>query len=212
MKGNSVYICTDGIPFHNHTKGGSMKTRIGLVLGMVLVLAVAVSAQNNTTLSVFAGYSMSAFQDQGSAAGTIPLGASIGFKTSPELEVGGEFFYPIGGYKFESTEFDVKVTTTFNQMMAGAYGKYLLGSGNTKPFVKAGVGYYMGDAKSEASGFPSVTSKIKAGVGFNVGGGIQMESGLSIGFTYNIVKREFTSGEKMGMNTWAVLVGYPLIK
>jgi hypothetical protein len=150
---------------------------------------------------------MTAFQDQGSAAGAIPLGVSLGFKTAPELEVGGEFFYPLGGYKFESTQFDVKVTSTFNQMMVGAYGKYLLGSGNTKPFLKAGIGYYMGDAKIEATGYPSETSKIKSAVGFNVGGGIQTESGMSIGFTYNIVKRE-----EMGMNTWGVVVGYPLIK
>jgi len=184
-----------------------MKTRIGLVLGMVLVLATAVSAQNNLTLSLHAGYSMTAFEDQGSAAGTIPLGVSVGFKATPELAVGGEFIYPLGGYKFESTEFDVKVTSTFNQMMAGAFGKYSLGSGSAKPFLKAGVGYYMGDAKIEAKGFPTETGKIKAAVGFNVGGGIQLESGMSIGFSYNIVKRE-----DMGMNTWGVLVGYPLIK
>jgi len=189
-----------------------MKTRIGLVLGMILILSTAVSAQQNLTLSVYAGYSMSAFQDQGSAAGAIPLGISLGVKAASEFEVGGEFFYPLGGYKFESTQYDVKVTSTFNQMMVGAYGKYFLGSGNTKPFLKGGIGYYMGDVKVEAAGFPTETSKIKAGVGFNIGGGIQMESGISLGFTYNIVKRELTSGEKMGLNTWAVLVGYPLIK
>jgi hypothetical protein len=192
---------------HNHTKGGNMKTRIGLVLGLALILATAVSAQQNLTLSVYAGYSLSAFENQGSSAGTIPLGVSLGFKAAPELEVGGEFFYPLGGYQFELAEFDVKTTTTFNQMMVGAFGKYLLGSGNTKPFLKAGIGYYMGDAKVEMTGYPSQTAKIKGAVGFNVGGGIQTESGMSIGFTYNIVTRE-----EMGMNTWGVMVGYPLIK
>jgi hypothetical protein len=202
----------DGKQAHNHTEGGSMKTRIGLVLCLVLILAAAVSAQQNLTLSVFAGYSMSAFENQGSAAGAIPLGVSLGVKASPELTVGGEFFYPLGGYKFGYTDSNVHVTSTFTQMMIGAFGKYLVGSGNIKPFLKAGIGYYFGDEKVEADGYSTVTDKVKGAVGFNVGGGIQMESGLSFGFTYNIVSREIISGRKMGMNTWAVLVGYPLIK
>jgi hypothetical protein len=184
-----------------------MKTRIGLALGIVLILALAVSAQQNLKLTAYSGYSMSAFENQGSAAGTIPLGLSLGFKATPALEIGGEFFYPLGGYEFESTQYDVKVKSTLNQMMAGAYGRYLLGSGNAKPFLKAGIGYYMGDAKVEATGYPSETEKIKSAVGFNVGGGLQLESGMSIGFVYNIITRE-----ESGMNTWAVLVGYPLIR
>ena len=184
-----------------------MKTRIGLATGMALFLAATASAQYHLKVAACAGYSLSAFEDQGSAAGAIPLGVSVGFDAAPALEVGGEFIYPLGGYQFESTQFDVKVKSTFNQMMAGAYGKYLLGSGNTRPFLKAGVGYYMGDAKVEPTGYPSATEKIKSAVGFNVGGGLQLESGISVGFTYNIVKRE-----EMGMNTWGVMVGYPLIR
>jgi hypothetical protein len=65
----------------------------------------------------------------------------------------------------------------------------------------------MGDVKNEVTGVPSVTRKIKAAVGFNFGGGIQMESGISLGFVFNIVTRE-----EAGMNTWAILVGYPLIR
>jgi opacity protein-like surface antigen len=184
-----------------------MKTRIELVLGIVLILAVTVSGQQNLKLTAYAGYSLSAFEDQGSAAGTIPLGLSLGFKAAPALEVGGEFFYPLGGYEFESTEANVTIKLTRNQMMAGAYGSYLLGSGNAKPYLKAGVGYYMGDAKVEQTDYASVTRKIKSAVGFNVGGGLQLESGMSIGFVYNIVTRE-----KSGMNTWAILVGYPIIR
>ena len=183
-----------------------MKTRIGLVLGMVLILAAAASAQN-LKLTAYAGYSMSAFENQGSAAGTIPLGLSLGFKAAPALEVGGEFFYPVGGYQFELKEATAKVTTTFNQMMAGGYGRYVLGSGHTKPFLKAGIGYYMGDVKFEVEGGESDTAKLDGAIGFNIGGGILMQSGLSLGFTYNIVTRE-----KAGMNTWAILVGYPLIR
>jgi hypothetical protein len=184
-----------------------MKTRIVLVLGMVLVLAAAVSAQKNAKLTVYTGYSMTAFENQGSAAGAIPLGVSVGVQVAPAIVAGGEFFYPLGGYKFESTEYNIKVSSTFNQMMVGAFGKYLLGSGSTKLFLKGGIGYYFGDVKAEATGFPTVTEKVKAALGINAGAGIQMDNGLSLGATFNIVKREST-----GMNTWAVLVGYSILK
>jgi hypothetical protein len=182
--------------------------RNAIALAIILVVAVAGFAQQNLTLSVFTGYSLTAFEDQGSAAGTLPIGLSAGLKVQPALEVGGEFFYPLGGYAFEEQDEDFgKITTTFNQMMAGVYGKYLLGSGNLKPFLKAGVGYYMGNAQAETEGLPKVDVDIDAAVGFNVGAGIESPNGLFAGFTYNIVTRE-----DVGMNTYAVTVGYKLIK
>jgi hypothetical protein len=186
-----------------------MKTRIGLVLGMgmVLILTVAVFGQQGLKLTAYAGYSLSAFEHQNATVESIPLGLSLGFKAIPAMEFGVEFFYPIGGYQFELEESDVKITTTYNQMMAGGYGKYVLGSGNTHPFLKAGIGYYMGDTKIDVEGGESDTSKMDGAIGFNIGGGIQMQSGLSLGFTYNIVTRE-----KAGMNTWAILAGYPIIQ
>jgi len=179
-----------------------------LALAIILVVAAAGFAQQNLTLSVFTGYSLTAFEDQESSAGTIPVGLSAGFKVQPALEVGGEFFYPIGGYSFEEGDEDFgKITYTFNQMMAGVYGKYLLGSGNLKPFLKAGVGYYMGNVKGETEGLPEVDVDMDAAVGFNVGAGIESPNGLFAGFTYNIVTRE-----DAGMNTYAVTVGYKLIR
>jgi hypothetical protein len=183
-----------------------MKTRNVIALCVVVLFAAAGFAQQNTTVSLFTGYTMSAFEFQGSAAGTIPLAASIGIKAAPALEIGGEFLYPIEGYQFETDVDGTKVTTTFNQMMAGAYGKYFLGEGATKPFLKAGVGYYFGNAKVEGNG-RSVDVDMKGAIGFNVGGGIQMDSGLSLGFTYNIVTRE-----EAGMNSWAAMIGYQIIK
>jgi hypothetical protein len=183
-----------------------MKTRNVIALCAVVLFAAAGFAQQNMTVSLFTGYTMSAFEDQESAAGTLPLAASIGFKAAPALEIGGEFFYPLGGYQFETDILGTKLTTTFNQMMAGAYGKYCLGEGATKPFLKAGVGYYFGNVKLESEG-ESDSADMDGAIGFNVGGGIQMDSGLSLGFTYNIVTRE-----EVGMNFWAATIGYQIIK
>jgi hypothetical protein len=184
-----------------------MKTRTGLVVALLTFLAVAGFARQNLKVTLYTGYTLSAFEGQESAAGTLPLAISIGAKANPALEVGGEFVYPLGGYQFELQGLAAKVTTTINQMMAGAYGKYLLSAGPTKPFLKAGVGYYFGDTKSEIEGGESGTYKVDGAIGFNVGGGIQFRRGLSLGFTYNIVTRE-----DAGMNTWAVLVGYPIVR
>jgi hypothetical protein len=189
-----------------------MKTRNAIVLCVVVLFAVAGFAQQNMTVSLFTGYTMTAFENQESAAGTIPLGVSIGFKAAPALEIGGEFFYPLGGYEFKVEDMysSESYTVTHNQMMAGAYGKYCLGEGSMKPFLKAGVGYYFGNSKSELGG-QSFTADVDGAIGFNVGGGIQMESGLFAGFIYNIVNRG-SGDEKSGANTWALTIGYQIIK
>jgi hypothetical protein len=183
-----------------------MKTRNVIALCAVVLFTAAGFAQQNTIVSIFTGYTMTAFENQSSAAGTLPVGASIGIKAAPALEIGGEFFYPIGGYQFKMEDSDGSITTTFNQMMAGAYLKYYIGESSIKPFLKGGGGYYFGNTKIE-SGDLSYTSDRKGAVGFNVGGGIQWYSGLYLGFTYNIVTRE-----DLGMNTWAVTIGYQIIK
>jgi hypothetical protein len=184
-----------------------MRTRTCMAAAWLTMLAVAGFARQNLKVTLLTGYTLSAFENQGSAAGTIPIAVSIGVKTNPALEVGGEFVYPLGGYRFEIQDSDPKVTNTINQMTAGAYGKYLLSARRARPFLKAGIGYYMGDTKSETEGGGNETTQMDGGIGFNVGGGIQFRRGLSLGFTYNIVTRENT-----GMNTWSVLVGYPIVR
>ena len=183
-----------------------MKARNVFALCAVVLLAASGFAQQNTIVTIFTGYTMTAFDGQASAAGTIPVAASIGFKAAPALEIGGEFFYPIGGYQFKVTGFGETITTTFNQMMAGVYGKYCFGESSMKPFLKAGVADYFGNMKLEMSG-SSTTGSVKSAIGFNVGGGVQWENGLLVGFTYNIVKRDGS-----GMNTWAAMIGYQIIK
>ncbi len=184
-----------------------MKIRNWAVLCIILLFTAAGFAQTKPIVSGLAGYTMSAFQDQSSAAGTLALGASVGVKATPALEVGGEFIYPISGYKFEMTdEVFGKITTTINQMMIGAYGKYFIGTGNLMPFLKAGLGYYTGKPKVEITGH-SETAELKSAIGFNFGGGVQTAKGLFAMFTYNIVKRE-----SAGYNSWSVLIGYQIVK
>ena len=182
-----------------------------LIIGIIVLFAAAGFAQQKFTVAPYAGYTMSAFEDQESAAGTILAGINLGYKAMPALEIGAEFKYPIGGYSFEVEVVDPftldteTYTSTLNQMMLGAYGKYYIGTGNIKPFAKAGVGYYMGDGTSENGA--EVDVEIDAAIGFNFGGGVLMNNGFFAEFNFNMVSRE-----DAGMNSWDVFVGYQLIK
>ena len=148
---------------------------------------------------------MSAFEDQESAAGCILAGASLGFKVMPSMQIGAEFQYPFG-YKFEGEDEGVKWTATMNQMLVGAFAKFFFGSGNIMPFVKAGLGYYMGNMKWEGGGM-SGDEDVESKIGFNFGGGVLHNSGFFAEFNYHMVTREDAS-----MNAWAAMVGYQIIK
>lgn len=113
---------------------------------VVLLCSAAVFAQQNFTVAAVTGYTMSAFEDQEDAAGTLPLGVQVGYKATPDLEVGAEINYALGGFGFEADYGDGKLTTTFNQTIFGVFGKYHFGKGTMKPYGKLGLGYYMGDA------------------------------------------------------------------
>ncbi|HOH08338.1 MAG TPA: hypothetical protein PLF89_12500, partial [bacterium] len=66
-----------------------MKIRSAVAL-MLALLVGAGMAQTNNTFSVYTGYTMSAFEDQEDAAGTLPLGIQFGFNVAPNVEVGLE--------------------------------------------------------------------------------------------------------------------------
>lgn len=182
-----------------------MKTKL-FVIAIIILFATAGFAQQKFTVAPYAGYSMTAFEDQESAAGTILAGIYLGYKAMPALEIGAEFNYPVGGYSFESEYFGTTFTYTFHQMMLGFYGKYYIGTGNMKPFIKGGIGYYMGDTDVESGGEEATVDRDSA-IGFNFGGGVLLNNGFFAEFNYNIVTRE-----ELGMGTWAAFVGYQLIK
>lgn len=191
-------------------------------LAGLLVLVVGIStgfAQSGLKVNVSTGYSMTAFEEDlySDAAGTLPLGLSIGKQITPALEAGVELLYPLGGYTWE-IEFEgipgfidsYKADATINQILYGVYGRYMLGSGSgLKPFAKAGVGLYTGGGTVEVEG-ESEDFDIKSAVGFNIGGGVYVKENLWVQFQYHIVSREpdEEDAEKSGANTWDVMVGY----
>ncbi len=184
-----------------------------LVFVLALMLVLPVSAQ--VAVNVFTGLSYSAFEDQEEAASAIPLGVAVGWPVMPNLEVGGEVNFALPGYQFETSFYDVKITSTFQQNLVGAYARYYLGEGSLKPFVKGGLGYYFGNAKVEGTFMGekmTETVDIDGAVGFNVGAGVMLKKGFYGEFNYNILSRKAEDAEEgsdsYGANTWAIQVGY----
>ena len=186
-----------------------MKTRIAIALFVVL-FAFTAFAQSNLSVSVLTGYTMTAFEDQESAAGTLPIGVQVGYKVNPSLVVGGEFNMPLGGFSFEDEFYGMKVSSTINQNLIGAFAKYTLGSGNLQPFVKVGAGQYFGNRSAEVEYMGEKESEdfdIESAFGFSIGAGASLTPSIFAEFNYHLVNRE-----DAGMNTWSVLVGYKIIK
>jgi len=193
----------------------------GFLLLVLLSLAVSSYGQSHTSVALLAGYSMSAFEGQEDAAGTIPLGAQLGYMIGPSVELGLEGNYLLGGLTWKGESERYSLETTFNQVIAGVYAKIFLGQGNIKPFVKGGPAYFMGnlDVKAEYDGEEYKDSvKIDPAIGFVVGGGLTLSKKLFLEFNYNLVSRkeestleeDMNKSEKAGMNTWSVLLGYKL--
>ena len=187
-------------------------TKLLMILLVLCFVSSAVYSQG-LGLSVFAGYAMSAFEDQDDAAGTIPVGVRVSKQMAPKIDVGAEFLYPIGGFKFEVQESywgqTYSYDLTINQMLIGAFAKMILSEGGMSPYAKAGVGMYMGNAKAEGDGIDEDVD-IDSAIGFNVGAGINLSSKpMYIEFNYHIVSRK-TEGadEATGANFWNIILGY----
>lgn len=203
-----------------------MKLRLATVFVLALMVGAGF-AQGQFAVNFFTGYTMTAFEDQDDAAGTLPLGVQLGYMATPQLEIGLEVSDALGGFTFELEDEFGKMESTVNYMVFGLYGRYFLSEANMKPFLKAGVGMFTGniDVKSESEfGDHDWEVKYKSGIGFTVGGGVLFNNQFFAGFDYNIVSREMDvddseieamsassedeDSEKVGWNTWAVKVGY----
>lgn len=200
--------------------------RMGLLLLAALSVCSMSFAQGNTSLAVTSGYTMSAFEDQEDAAGTLPLGVQLGYMASPNLQVGAEVNYLLSGLTWKGEYAGFTLEQTFEQTIVSAYAKYFLGQGNVKPFVKGGVGYFMGNAKwvyKYDNEEDTDDMKIDPAIGFIVGAGVTLTPNIFVEFNYNLVSRKYAeddaadmdpyasaneSSDKFGMNTWSILVGY----
>ena len=191
-----------------------MRTTV-LTVMFASLFSTAIFAQSRFTVSALTGYTMSAFEDQEDAAGTLPIGVLVGYKAAPNLEVGVELNHALGGFGFEFDYSGTKITTTFNQTIFGVFGKYHFTENILKPYAKLGVGYYTGnaDVEYELNGDKqSSTSDIDSAIGFSLGAGlIQSAKGFFAEFNYHIVSRK-VEGESGGMNSWAILIGYKFIR
>jgi opacity protein-like surface antigen len=206
-----------------------MKTRNVLIL-LLAVFVGAGMAQSNTSLGIYTGYTMTAFEDQDDAAGTLPVGVQLGFKVTPSFEVGLEASNALGGFIWKLDFFGIESESTFDYTILSAYGKYSLSQEKLAPYLKGGVGYFMGDVTTKVSYMgeeESATSKIDPAIGFVLGGGVDFNKRFFAEFSYNLVSRksgeelsdeedfemmsasdEDGSDEAWGMNTWTVKVGY----
>lgn len=174
------------------------------VFVVALVLVSGAYAGQGMKLSVGAGYTMSAFEDQDDAAGNIAIDVSLAKQMGDALWAGLEIYYPLG-YTFETSFTDpwsgqtAKFEQTLNNYMLGVFGKYFL---SDKPYLKAGLGYFMGGYKVE-SDWGDEDGDIDSAIGFIVGAGAQVTPKVAVEFNYRIVNRE-----DFGMNSWDILVQY----
>lgn len=186
-----------------------MKVR-AIVLALLMVLASVATAQSNFTVALLTGYTMTSFEDQEDAAGTLPIAVRVSKALKPNLEVGLEGNYALGGFGFESDWEGETMTTTFDQTIIDAFAKYSVGNSKLQPYLKGGLGFFMGNAKSEL-GDEEETTDIDSGIGFILGAGAELTPKIFAEFNYNIVSRDIED-ESFGMNTWSVLVGYKIIQ
>lgn len=191
-----------------------MKATIFIVM-FALLFSVATFAQNKFTVAALTGYTMSAFEDQEDAAGTLPIGVQVGYKAKPNLEVGAELYNALGGFDFEIDYGGPTLKTSINQTIFGVFGKYYFTENILKPYARLGVGYYTGNIDLEyewAGDKQSGTSEVDPAIGLNLGAGlIQSDKGFFAEFNYHIVTRK-VEGESGGMNSWVILIGYKFIQ
>ena len=198
-----------------------MKAPKLLMVLVILCVAAGAFAQQGPGLSIFTGYAMTAFENQSDAAGTLPVGVRLSANLTSKIDIGAEFFYPIGGYTFETTyanagEPSYKEKRTFELMFAGLMTKITPIKGNLAPYAKVGVGMYLGNGEIETEyvGLPDKEKNnfdMDSAIGFNVGGGFTLPFPLFIEYNYHIISRDYkNSEESLDMNFWDILVGYTL--
>lgn len=184
-----------------------------LILVISALFVLPCIAKENVSVSAYTGYTMTAYENQDESAGTLPIGASIGYMVSSNFEIGANLTFALGGFSFIEEVAGATHTITVTHLVAGVNGKYYLPLQGIKPYLKAGAGYFSGHANYEVETTGGSTTDtiygIDGNIGFTVGAGIITKIGIFVGFDYNIVSRKWEgSDDSAGMDTWAVLFGY----
>jgi opacity protein-like surface antigen len=180
------------------------------ILVLLVIFAFAGLVQAQVSVAVHGSYNISSFENQESSASGLGLGANLDFTALPILDVGVEFDYMASPFEFKETVLGTEVTSKISQTLIGVVGKLYFPMVVVDPYIRAGVGYYMGNFKTEAEGQTLVDEKFKSKIGFNAGAGVSLLMGLYGEVVYHIVTREvdLEGAESFGYNYWAINVGY----
>ena len=186
-----------------------------LILSLVLMLSVSGFA-GEKFLGVKAGLASTSFEEQTEAASSLAIGVTLGTKVAPIIETGLEFSMLTSPWEFEETEFDYKMTARFTQTMVGVYAKVDLPLAVINPYVRAGLGYYMGKMEVEQSAFGTTESgseDFKGAIGYNLGAGVTTFLGIYAEVVFHIVSRELDvdGAEAFGANNVHINAGYQFV-
>lgn len=197
-------------------------------------------AEKKFIIALFTGLGLSNFNSEDiygpgfnlTQSSYVPVGAQFLF-IAGSFNIGGEVNYAAMPFTFESKSGSGQVAweDQINQLQFGAVGRFNLVKGPAMPFIRAGAGFYTGDAKRKYSKefkdeFQMATgetlqddsAKLDTNFGFNFGAGVSIRNGF-IEFVYHIVNRtmdqvsvdqngnEVVDKVSIKGNNWAVQVG-----
>jgi hypothetical protein len=180
-----------------------------LTLILVLFAAFSVNA-GDMVFGLNAGSAVTSFEGQTDAATSISFGAHVGNKVLPILETGLEFNMLASPWEFEADFLGQKMTQKVSQTLVGAYAKVAIPLVVVNPYVRAGIGYYMGNLEFSLNDY-SEKADFKGAIGYSVGAGADLLLGFYAEVMYHIVSRELDledAGDAADFNNLMINVGY----
>ena len=182
--------------------------RFTLLFALLLMVSGSLSAQK--ALRLYGSYAATDFEEQVEPAQAFGFGASFGSQFAALFEAGLEFNMLAQPWKFESTMDNYTLSTEYTNMMIGAYLKVDIPLVIIEPYVKGGIGYYMGKVTVNARDL-SEDYDFKGAMGYSVGAGVDIFLGLYGEVVYHMVEQEFKDVEDADpfkYNNFALNVGW----